>query len=881
MEEKSALFHLLLDQSSEVIYSINLRSLKVEFVNEAVVSLLGFSVQEFQNFSDHQFHSSIHPEDREGIRMDIDSILRQRSPRGRANLRCRFQNKSGGYLLLNDSFRIVRDSNGEPLRKIGALQVVEETVGRVYGDRTAGLPPKVEKYRQLLDTLYEGVWQINQHQQTVYINPRMAEILGYQQDEMLGKSLFSFMDEQGVRLAHQHLSLRKKGAKEQHNFEFLSKNKQRVFVSMASSPILDQEGQYLGAIAAVSDISEQIKAQNMLREREEFMTDITDNLPGLVMTYHLKPDGTDSILFITRGVRDLFEVSPEEAIKEADKIWSKIHPEDLPKVFASVQESARQLTHWRCEFRAVMQDGSIKWLCGRATPKKLEDDSVLWHTLTLDITSEKTVEQRLKESEERFQLALKGSNDAYWDYDLLTGEVFYSERWWEMFGYLPNEIHINGAEWKDMLHPDDRKRTSQVINEAIESGKESYEVESRRLHKDGYYVPVLGRGFIKRDADGKAVRISGTLFDMSKIKKAEKLLRESEIRYRSIVESANATIYTFDQDYRFTYISPEALINTGYQVDELMQISPFDLIHPEDVEDFRSFIGSISETRQLYGKIEYRIFKKDGTVSWRSGTVRPLLDEQGDIYGYLGIAHDIDELKEKERILAEAVAMKDKLFSVIGHDLKSPLNSILGLTEVMAENVRKGEYEEVRDLFEWVRKSSQKSVDLLSNLLDWARSQTESLQFLPEPLVVLSVLQDTVTLMDETTAEKKIHVVLNAAANIKVMADENMTKTVLRNLLSNAIKYTYEGGEIRLSAEKKGAVVQICVQDNGTGISYKKIEKLFSPEKVSSTPGTKSEKGTGLGLLLCKDFVEKQGGEIWAQSEEKKGSAFYFTLPSA
>jgi PAS domain S-box-containing protein len=881
MEEKSALFHLLLDQSSEVVYSMNLRSLKFEFINEAVASLLGFSVQEIQNFSVHQFYLSIHPEERESIRQDMDNILQQQSIGGRQNLQYRFRNKAGDYLLLRDSFRIVRDSNGEPLRKIGTLQAVKNTFEQAHSDGTAGLPPSDEKYKLLLDTLYEGVWQIDEQQNTVYVNPRMAEILGYLPDEMMGKSLFSFMDEQGVRLAHQHLSRRKNGAKERHQFEFLAKDKRRVYVSMASSPFLDREGRYMGAIATVSDISEQLKAQKLLREREEMMTDITDNLPGLVMTYLLKPDGTDSILFITKGVRDLYEVSPEEAIQDASNIWSKIQPEDLPIVASSVQESAQQLTPWRCEFRAVMQDGSTKWLYGRASPKKLEDGSVLWHTLTLDITSEKIAQQRLKESEERIQLVLKGANDAYWDYDILNNKLYYSDRWREIFGYRQQEFQPEMEKWGERVHPDDKLRVEKVINEAVSQQKDSYEVEYRHLHKNGHYVPVLARGFIKRNEKGEAIRMSGTLFDMSKIKKTEKLLRESEIKFRSIVESANAIIYTFDQDYKFTYISPEAQTNTGYQVDELMQTSPFDLIHPEDVEEFRAFISSISDTRQLYGKIEYRIFKKDGTVSWRSGTVRPLLDEQGSIYGYLGIAHDIHELKEKERILAEAVAMKDKLFSVIGHDLKSPLNSILGLTEVMAENVRKGEYEEVRDLFEWVRKSSQKSVDLLSNLLDWARSQTESLQFSPEPLAVLSVLQDTVTLMDEAAAEKKILIVLNAAADTKVMADENMTKTVLRNLLSNAIKYTYEGGEIRLSAEKNGAVVQICVQDNGTGISYKKIEKLFSPEKVSSTPGTKREKGTGLGLLLCKDFVEKQGGEIWALSDEKKGSAFYFTLPSA
>ena len=876
MKDIDGLQQAVFDNLPLVIYSKNGNTNAFEFVNSTIQELTGLSLEQFLRLTSEQFFLRVHPEDRKAVRDVFSSVNDQYPAEKNYDLHYRFLHAKGHYLWLRDRVRIACTNEGK-VTYSGCLEASER---KEQVNENASLASQ-QDFSSIIENLHEGIWQIDQNNKTVYVNPRMAEILGYQKDEMLNKSLFDFMSDQAIQLAHQYVAKRQEGEKEQHEFELLHKNGKRVHVFIGTNPVVDEEGNYAGAIAAISDISAFKETQQQLKEREELTRNIADSLPGLIMTYVLFPDGKDQVIFISKGVEELYQVTAEEAMRDSTNIWSKIHPDDLELVQSSTVASAKNLEPWLCEFRAVMQDGSIKWLCGRGTPHQMEDGQVIWYTLTLDETARKEVERQLEESQERFQLVLKGSNDAYWDYNYMTGEVFYSERWWELFGYQPGEILINDTNWKELVHPDDRKSVELAIDQAIAEGRESYEVESRRRHKDGHYIPMLGRGVIVRNPHGEVIRISGTLFDMSKIKKAEKLLRQSELKFRSMVEGVNAIIYTFDENYNFDYISPSASGSTGYNTAELANKSPFELVHPDDLEDFRKLVESAKTNKQKSDDFEYRIFTKDGSVSWRSGSVTPMLDENGEVSGFLGVAHNINELKEKEQKLAEAIAMKDKLFSIIGHDLKSPLNSILGLSDVMAENVRKGEIDEVRDLFDWIRKASQKSVDLLSNLLDWARSQTNELLYDPVRLELAPTVASTFDLVEEVAAEKNIQLVKRVSPEIEVWCDENMLKTILRNLLSNALKYTHEGGEVKVSARQKGKWVEFLVEDSGVGISEENLKKLFSPNQPLSTPGTKREKGTGLGLLLCKDFVEKQGGEIWAESEKEKGARFFFRLPQA
>jgi signal transduction histidine kinase len=244
-----------------------------------------------------------------------------------------------------------------------------------------------------------------------------------------------------------------------------------------------------------------------------------------------------------------------------------------------------------------------------------------------------------------------------------------------------------------------------------------------------------------------------------------------------------------------------------------------------------------------------------------------------------------DQHKAEETLINNEIhlrhlnATKDKFFSIIAHDLRSPFNSILGFSQLLSDCVHAKDYEHVEQYASIIEKSTMRTMDLLTNLLEWSRAQTGRMEFMPEYLELNGVLNNVLELLEQTAQQKSITINRDEFPSVTVYADRKLTSTILRNLLSNAIKFTHPGGEIKLTAKLTGEMLQICVSDNGIGMKKDDVKKLFRIEESYSTKGTLNEQGTGLGLLLCKEFVEKQGGKIHVESDYEKGSVFCFTLP--
>jgi signal transduction histidine kinase len=236
-------------------------------------------------------------------------------------------------------------------------------------------------------------------------------------------------------------------------------------------------------------------------------------------------------------------------------------------------------------------------------------------------------------------------------------------------------------------------------------------------------------------------------------------------------------------------------------------------------------------------------------------------------------------LKLTETQLRELIATKDKFFNIVAHDLKNPFTSLLGCTELLFENIDKLDIDKVRQLAVILNESAKNGYNILQNLLDWSRSQTDSLKFNPQRINLKALIYENISNLRLNAINKEINLLSEVDEDIFLNADKNMLNTVLRNLISNAIKFTQRGGNISISTIVDVNQVTISVKDSGTGISEENIKNLFRIDSKFQLPGTDKEIGTGLGLKLCREFVEKQGGKIWVESEEKKGCDFKFTIP--
>ena len=243
------------------------------------------------------------------------------------------------------------------------------------------------------------------------------------------------------------------------------------------------------------------------------------------------------------------------------------------------------------------------------------------------------------------------------------------------------------------------------------------------------------------------------------------------------------------------------------------------------------------------------------------------------------VAYRSAQIRNQNEELKKINATKDKFFSIIAHDLRSPFGAIVGYSNILEKQVKNQNYSGIEKFAEVIQISSEKAMALLMNLTEWAQSQTGKMRFKPEPVDMVGLIHEVVNLFDDIANQKLIEIEKKLPHEALVMADRAMISTILRNLLSNAIKYSQPGGKITLAVTTGTDELIISVADSGVGIPKDKMDKMFRIDENYSTNGTMNEKGTGLGLILCKEFIDKHNGEIWVESEEGKGSVFYFSIP--
>jgi len=368
---------------------------------------------------------------------------------------------------------------------------------------------------------------------------------------------------------------------------------------------------------------------------------------------------------------------------------------------------------------------------------------------------------------------------------------------------------------------------------------------------------------------------------------SEKRLKENEEKFRTVADYTWDWEFWLGNDNNFIYCSPSCKRITGYDQKDFLRNPDLmtRIIYPDDFKKYVNHINDENSTKPCNG-IDYRIISRSGDIRWLTHVCQPVFDDHGSVIGRRGTGRDITDrmnsgiqLRELNKKLKSLNADKDRFISILGHDLKSPFNNILGITMVLKNELHTLSQEETENLIEALNKTAKLTNNLLEDILMWARSQQGSLPFFPKTIGIAGVCRNTIDILNMNAYAKNITIYQSIDEKMKAYADPAMLKTIFLNLISNAIKFTKSGGKISIEANENAEHVTIAVSDTGVGISLNNIAKLFDMTQVITTKGTAKETGTGLGLLLCKEFVEKHGGIIWVDSEVNKGSTFKFTLP--
>lgn len=357
--------------------------------------------------------------------------------------------------------------------------------------------------------------------------------------------------------------------------------------------------------------------------------------------------------------------------------------------------------------------------------------------------------------------------------------------------------------------------------------------------------------------------------------------------YSQIIDSLqDYSIFTLDKEFNINSWSSGSTKIFGYETEEVIGES-FDIIFTD--QDLKSGVPKKEiETALKEGRATDNRWhiSKDKSLFYAYGLVFPLIGLDGEMLGYVKILRDLTDRKQSEdaikkyvRELEELNTHKESVLAILSHDLRSPLSAIIGTAKYLKDNFSTMKPEAVQQMLDLLYKSSVDELDMLDYLVEWARIKYASDVFSPTKIKLTDYIDKVFETLQETATINTINLHHDIDVDTSVFADGKMLISIIQNIVSNAIKHTEKGGTITVSAKSKDDKMIVQVKDTGIGMSGEIMEKLFTPQMKTLSETRKKNKGAGIGLLLVKGFLEKNGGEIWVESVEGEGSSFYFTLP--
>ena len=762
------------------------------------------------------------------------------------------------------------------------LSGAKEDLEKKVRNLTEALHAGEEKFKRLIENLgAEYIFYTHDlHGMTTYISPSIKKLLGYSQEEAQ-RNFREFLTDANINKksrAYSELSL--KGIKQP---PFLSElyhrdGSTRIFHN-TEIPVLDESGKVIAVEGMARDITEEIKSEEKLKHQEELFRLLVESIEEVFWIFDLKKD---KLIYISPKYEKVYGKPIESLYSNPGSFLKSVSPEDIPMVKKAYQQIEKG-KGFDMEYRIKTPDGPLRWIYSRSfiIPDNKKKPALVLGT-AFEVTDRKKVQldknllAAIVENTEDHavikdsNLRIIASNKAN---TLAAGkknaEELIGKTDLEVYGDQPHVRQYVEDDKKAML----MKKGETHVNEQI------------FVYPDGRTIYSLVKKFPVFDEKNKLIAIASISRDITDYKKALLNLSESEKKFRFLIENQAEGIGILDTQYRFTFINPGTEKIFGTEKGKMINKSLLQFVDRETgnhvIQNLKSFNGNDAVS------LEISIKKPDGKISNIQVTATPLHHNDKPTGTFL-VLNDItnwkiaeETLMKSEKELRESNAAKDKFFSIIAHDLKNPFHSILNFSDLLLKHYSTYDKEEVQTFIKMIHESSRQAFNLLDNLLHWSRAQTGRINLHTDIVDLHDLVTKNIYLLEGAALEKNIHISHSVHPKTFILCDENMISTVIRNLLSNAIKFTRPTGKITISSREKSHIHEISVNDTGVGIKEEDLDKLFRIDIHYSTTGTANEEGTGLGLILCQEFVNLNNGSIRVISKPGKGSTFLVELPKA
>ena len=607
---------------------------------------------------------------------------------------------------------------------------------------------------------------------------------------------------------------------------------------------------------------------------------IYENISELVCL--INPDG--KCISASPSVKKLLGYSVDELI--GINPFDLIHPEDMEKEITKKMGAIINGEQVFLRYRILTKNGEYKWF--ETIPKLVFNNG---NEVEFIITSSRDISERMKtvealfqsnrsllQNEKRLKAMLNNSLFGIATSDLLGNLTGVNPSFCKMTGYSEDELL--SMNYKDFTNDNNVEYERHLLDLIKKREIDSYILEKQYSTKNRGLVWVNIAISVFRDEKDRIDGFIGIISDIDDKKKNEENLR----KLNTAVTQSPAAIVITDTRGSIEYVNPEFTKITGYSYEEAIGNNPRILKSGYQTKEFYIELwNQISSGKVWHGELLNKC--KNGKLFWENAVIAPIKDDKGNITNYVAVKQNITErkeqeerLKKSEKHLRESNAAKDKFFSIIAHELRNPFNTLMTMSEFVVKNYNQLTPESILSEIESINYAANHSYKLLENLLEWSRVQLGSTTYNPEEYDISELAVNNIYLMKKTAEAKGILLINEVETGTYATFDYQMINTVIRNLISNAIKFSSRDDCITISSKTYKNRIVVAVSDTGIGISKENQKLLFQIDKNLSIKGTNNEKGTGLGLILSKDYVEKNGGEIWVESGPELGSTFYFSL---
>ena len=723
-------------------------------VNQSLCELTGYQQQELLSLTVEKL---THPED---FKIDLNCAKQLVAGEIRTyQIEKRYLQKNGEFFWIELNVSLVRNERQRPLYFIAQIQDINE---RKQAEKS------LRRYERIIAATSDGICLVDSNYTYQLVNQAYLNWHHKTKEEVIGHWVSEIIGETGFnQIAKPKLDRCLAGETIQYERWCEYPQHPKQFMSITYTPYRELNGEISGIVASIRNLTELKRAEVALRETEERLQIIASNLPGVIYTFVARLDGTFAFEYLSEGCREVFELEPEDALADANRLLDQIHPEDRPKYNEAAAVSMRDLAPFSCEWRQILSSGSIRWILGNSRPGRRDNGETVWHGVILDISDRKWAEIALQESQERLYRTLEAGRIICWEEDLISQRVKgwganIGDDWKATFWEFPLELA------PESIHPDDRDRAVEAKQNAIENqGK--FQVE-HRLRDFPENIWMLAKGKAVVNPHGEVVQLVGVAIDISARKAAETEL----VKAKEAAEVANQA--------------------------------------------------------------------------------------------------------------------KSIFLTNMSHELRSPLNAILGFAQVL--NGSSNLTAEQQNNLNIIQRSGEHLLSLINEILDLSKIEAGQSILIEEPFDLWQLIEELRDLFKIKTAQKNLQLNFTTDPHLPryIQSDRVKLRQILINLLSNAIKFTHKGA-VSLEANLSETSPMYCVgtqtfpvqlhfkvSDTGVGMEPDELDHLFRPF-VQTQSGLKSQQGTGLGLAICNGYIQLLGGEIEVSSQVNVGTTFDFEMP--